>query len=279
MVYQKDNSLRISEKRSIAGQNLPVHLHREDIYSLVLQGEATLRDGYSGQELGLTEGDILAAPAGTVVSGMGRAHIITVAVPASFCPRRDWRRRGCRRVRNERVAAELLDLYDWLAHQPGRPQARIERLLRFLKTDSEVEESEWTGHEVSKDQQLRLNDVLDRLDADFSRRIPLEELARQTGWHPHHLQKLFRFRYGMSPRHYQRQLRMETAARLLEEGQSGTDVAHKLGYADQSHFIRSFRRYHGLTPGDFVSQRHAQSNSSSRRCSRRRGHSPQTRRL
>lgn len=260
MTYQKEKGLRFFEKKSIARQNLPVHLHREDIYSLILQGEATLRDGYSGQELELREGDIVAAPAGTVVSGMGRAHIITVAVPASFCPRRDWRRRVCRRVRNERAAAELLDLFDRLAHQPGRPQARIEKFLRFLKTDSEAEEGEWTGHQVSRDQQLRLNEVLDRLDADFSRRIPLEELASETGWHPHHLQKLFRFRYGMSPSHYQRQLRMERAARLLGEGQSGTDVALKLGYADQSHFIRSFRRYHGLTPGDFVSQRHAQSN-------------------
>jgi len=48
------------------------------------------------------------------------------------------------------------------------------------------------------------------------------------------------------------------ARRLLADGLSGADVAHRTGFADQSHFIRHFKQMTGTTP-----TRHAQARRSS----------------
>ena len=41
---------------------------------------------------------------------------------------------------------------------------------------------------------------------------------------------------------------MILAATLLREGKSVLDVGLKLGYADNSYFIKLFRKYYGVTP-------------------------------
>jgi hypothetical protein len=58
-------------------------------------------------------------------------------------------------------------------------------------------------------------------------------------------------RVAMSPRAYRIQHRLNAARRLLHH-ETITDVAAALGFADQSHFGRQFRRAFGLTPGEFV---------------------------
>lgn len=80
----------------------------------------------------------------------------------------------------------------------------------------------------------------------------LAEIAREVGVHPVHLARVFRRRHGCSIGEYARRLRVERAAGELRD----TDVpvgtlAHRLGYADHSHFSRSFRRATGLSPSEY----------------------------
>ena len=42
---------------------------------------------------------------------------------------------------------------------------------------------------------------------------------------------------------------METAARLLEEGETTTNTVYaKVGYASNNYFYRVFKKYYGVTP-------------------------------
>lgn len=47
------------------------------------------------------------------------------------------------------------------------------------------------------------------------------------------------------------QIRIERAAKMLDEGLSIATVALELGYYDQSHFTRMFKKVTGLTPGAY----------------------------
>ena len=47
------------------------------------------------------------------------------------------------------------------------------------------------------------------------------------------------------------QLRLARARRLLAQGQTPAEVAMALGFADQSHLGRWFRRAYRLTPADY----------------------------
>lgn len=99
-------------------------------------------------------------------------------------------------------------------------------------------------------------DVRDRLHAEFQRPPRLADLAVTAGIHPMHLSRAFRRLTGMSIMTYVRRLRLDWSAEQLAAAETPlAEIAHRAGFADQSHFTRSFRRYTGLTPGLYRSVR------------------------
>jgi AraC-like DNA-binding protein len=82
--------------------------------------------------------------------------------------------------------------------------------------------------------------------------IDLEGLARHAGLSRFQALRAFKRRYGMPPHAYQLCLRVSQAQRLLRDGLPGSEVALRCGFADQSHFIRHFKRLSGVTPLEYA---------------------------
>lgn len=62
-------------------------------------------------------------------------------------------------------------------------------------------------------------------------------------------ERVFNEMVGMSPKSYAGIVRFQKSLMLMQEKRhSLADIAFSCGYADQSHFIREFRRYSGRTP-------------------------------
>ncbi|HMJ93035.1 MAG TPA: AraC family transcriptional regulator, partial [Allosphingosinicella sp.] len=93
--------------------------------------------------------------------------------------------------------------------------------------------------------------VRDVLHAQPSRRPSVVALAAQAGLHPVYLTRRFRQSYQTSISGYARRLRSRLAAERLAAGDPGIQVAHDLGFADQSHMIRIFVAEFGITPGRY----------------------------
>lgn len=66
--------------------------------------------------------------------------------------------------------------------------------------------------------------------------------------------RTFRRSIGLSPYAYLTQIRVEAAKKLLNEGASIADVASDIGFTDQSHLTRHFKRITGVTPGQYLPQ-------------------------
>jgi AraC family chemosensory pili system transcriptional regulator ChpD len=98
---------------------------------------------------------------------------------------------------------------------------------------------------------LRLQPVLERLRDDLSCTPPLAELAALVGLSREQLIRSFTRAMGVPPYAWHLQLRVAQGRRLLRGGQSPSQVAHLLGFSDQSHFHRRFRDAYGQTPGRF----------------------------
>jgi AraC-like DNA-binding protein len=81
--------------------------------------------------------------------------------------------------------------------------------------------------------------------------LTADDLAAAAGCSRYAAYRAFRQAYGLSPSDYQRQLRMQTARRLLSAGVTPAQVAADAGFADQAHLTRWFRRYYGVTPGAY----------------------------
>lgn len=83
--------------------------------------------------------------------------------------------------------------------------------------------------------------------------LPLGHLGDELGLSKFHLLRTFQKETGLSPRQWAMQLRTRRAKGLLRKGVAASDVAHDLGFADQSHLNRHFRAAYGITPGRYQS--------------------------
>ena len=80
-------------------------------------------------------------------------------------------------------------------------------------------------------------------------RITLPELAAKFHLSQSSLKICFKALYGVPVASYLRGLRMDTAARLLQESDLPVaEIAHRVGYEDPSRFAAAFRRHTGRRP-------------------------------
>lgn len=79
--------------------------------------------------------------------------------------------------------------------------------------------------------------------------VSVNELAAEACLCKRQFERQFREHIGMNPKEYGRIVRFQKALRMMQLGlQDYAGVAYSVGYADQSHFIRDFRRFSGFTP-------------------------------
>jgi AraC family transcriptional regulator len=80
----------------------------------------------------------------------------------------------------------------------------------------------------------------------------LADVAADAGVHPGYLASAFRRHFGCTIGEFIRRQRIALACRALAEGDAPlADVALLAGFADQSHFTRTFKRQLGLTPAAY----------------------------
>lgn len=108
-----------------------------------------------------------------------------------------------------------------LRPQPDPPAAALHKLLE----------------KISRDRQLS----------------SVEQLAQLNGVSVRSLQRSFRQYIGVSPKWVIRRYRLHDAVEKIKTGGkvNFSALAHELGYADQAHFIRDFRKIVGQTPAHF----------------------------
>jgi AraC-like DNA-binding protein len=91
-----------------------------------------------------------------------------------------------------------------------------------------------------------------RIEDSLAENVTLAELAREARVTPFHLIRSFQAVTGLTPHQYLIQRRLARARSLLRTGSTVTEVAHAVGFADQSHLHRHFKRVVGLTPGQYA---------------------------
>ncbi len=96
--------------------------------------------------------------------------------------------------------------------------------------------------------------AVDRIAAT-SGRVSIESLATDSGFSRKHLGNLFNEQVGLSPKSLARIHRFRGALDLLNRSAGEVpwaSLAEQTGFYDQSHLIREFRRFSGLSPVDLA---------------------------
>ena len=79
----------------------------------------------------------------------------------------------------------------------------------------------------------------------------LNELAEKAHLSKFHFQRKFKKSNGLTIGQLKQQEKTIKAKTLLEKGKMSTDVAYELGFFDQSHFIKYFKKMWATTPKNF----------------------------
>ncbi len=88
------------------------------------------------------------------------------------------------------------------------------------------------------------------LRAEFAQPLPVERLAAAAGMSASSFHQHFRAATSLSPRQFQKQLRLiEARRRMTAEGVSASSAAFAVGYESVQQFSREYRRMFGLPPG------------------------------
>jgi AraC-like DNA-binding protein len=87
-------------------------------------------------------------------------------------------------------------------------------------------------------------------------KIPLRDLRNDLNLSERSFERKFNFYVGISPKVFSNVCRFQASLNQLKENRYSrlSDVAFDNGYADQSHFIRSFKEFAGFSPYQFQKQ-------------------------
>lgn len=90
------------------------------------------------------------------------------------------------------------------------------------------------------------------LHEDFDQPLSLQKLSDELNLHFAHLSRDFPRYFHCNFSQYIRKIKVEKSLDLLRQRNlSLTEIAFSCGFADQSHFIRCFKEFHGITPKKF----------------------------
>ncbi len=93
-----------------------------------------------------------------------------------------------------------------------------------------------------------IKETLDFIGDNISTNITLDMLARNSSLSKYHFLRVFKKELGMTPHSFIVNERINRANILLQNGVSISEASYQVGFSDQSHFTRNFKKYFGYTP-------------------------------
>lgn len=99
---------------------------------------------------------------------------------------------------------------------------------------------------------LQLKQVLEFIERNYAGPVTLKELSDSVSMSPKYFCRFFSEMTHQTPMDYLNRQRVEQACyELMTTEDSATEIAFRNGFNDLSYFIRSFKKYTGMTPGKY----------------------------
>lgn len=220
------------------GRRLPMHVHQQAYFSMVLEGNYHEETGRRAIDY---------APLTIVYHPPGTAHVDEIGPRGVrfLMIEADTRLvEGCDELKSG-YPTPLPVRASWIALRFLRDEgafARESSALDLLATVGKHDRLEtaprWLAH------------VLDRVRDEYQSPPAIRELAAGAAVHPVHLARVVRRETGTTLASLLRQRRIEVAVSLLGSRQPLATIAARVGFSDQAHFTRSLRSVTGFTPAE-----------------------------
>lgn len=240
------------ERRTYRGilQPFTDHAHDHYVFGIIREGEREL--ALNGERLSIKKGDVL-------VFNPGDAHGCTHVSDSPFA------------YDSFTVAAEILDgeIFDFPNDDDDLPRMQLEEVLHLLDKRLENDALEafavFEQTLVEKSDMSRSNpkheEAAMRLHAHMIGHLAgktcVEAFANNEEISAYSLIRAYRHIFSLTPIQHQQALRVDAACRLLAKNANAADVAAELGFSDQAHLTREFKKRIGCTPGAYATMHKA----------------------
>lgn len=252
------------EERCAPGYAYPPRLRPYHLVHFVLSGSGTLEIG--GRMLALEAGDAFIIPANTLaryqasehdpwhyawigflgIQSEGYVQQLTGHLPETYALRH------LDLLRYRVAIEELIGLRgDPSTSSFFMATSILNRIVAFLFSEVPHVEESWGQRSVADEARFYL-------DMNFFEPLKMDDVAAELGVSPGYLARTFKERFGLSPKRYATELKLERAAALLET----TDlpvavVAGAVGFDDQLAFSKAFKKERGASPTAWRRMSHA----------------------
>lgn len=110
-------------------------------------------------------------------------------------------------------------------------------------------------NQILADYKNRINRVFEYIDKNLESDLSLNTVSKIAFFSPFHFHRVFKFITGETLNEFITRQRIEKSALdLLHNNFSTTEIAHKVGFSDISSFSRTFKKYYGVSPTEFIKQ-------------------------
>ena len=240
------------ERRTYRGilQPFADHAHSHYVFGIVREGERELV--LNGELLRIKKGDIL-------VFNPGDAHGCTQASESPFA------------YDSFTVAAEIFDgkRFDFPSNTDDLPRKQLEEVFSLLNRCQEENALEaFVAFEqmlVAKPDMNPPNPkheeaavhLYAHMLGHLAERISVGAFAKNENISAYALIRAYKRMFALTPVQHQMAFRVDAACELLANGANASDAAAELGFSDQAHLTREFKKRIGCTPGSYAAMRKA----------------------
>ena len=116
----------------------------------------------------------------------------------------------------------------------------VEKFIQKYKTDKK-----------SKETNVNLEIIKNFIDENLDTSLSLKEISKKVNLNQSYLSRIFKKQYGLSPRNYLLNTRINKSKKLLEQGLDISQIALELGFCDQAHFYKAFKNSFAITPNQY----------------------------
>ncbi|WP_170283935.1 helix-turn-helix domain-containing protein [Flagellimonas olearia] len=97
-----------------------------------------------------------------------------------------------------------------------------------------------------------LQEIIQSLNNRVEEQTSIHSLAKEHGWNYKKIERVFLKYLGFPPRVFLKIIRFRNALEKMDNSNGSlTNNAYRLGFYDQSHFIREFYNFTGMNPSNF----------------------------
>ena len=160
-------------------------------------------------------------------------------------------------LKNKEANAEVDNMFLAMRREPAGYElltvARLLYIFGYIKGNNFfIEDERVLDRSRARSDQLKA--VFNLIKQNYGSMISLDDMASSAGMSPKYFCRVFREMTHRTPVEYLNAFRVDQACQQLRAGkESLIDVAYNCGFNDFSYFIKTFKRYKGMTPHKYRS--------------------------